>query len=84
MARPKRDESEAIPKKQKLALQFSSFREANGLSQTLLAEIIGVSRRTIQSVEAANILPQEGTLEKFEKLRDKYRKEGKPVGKISK
>lgn len=77
MARPKRDQIEVEPEIKRLAIEFSEFRNKNNLSQKLLAEIIGVSRRTIQSVEAAKILPQKGTLKKFEDLRAKYAAEGK-------
>ena len=82
MARPKRDENEVEPEKKRLAIEFSEFRNQNNLSQKLLAEIIGVSRRTVQSVEAAQIIPQKSTLQKFEDLRVKYRSEGKPTGEI--
>jgi len=34
--------------------------------------VIGISRRTIQSIEAARIIPQKKTLEAFKKLKDKY------------
>ncbi len=81
MARPKRDNTEVEPEMKRIALEFSTFRQANNLSQKLLAEIIDVSRRTIQSIEAANILPQKATVKKFEELRDKYEVEGKPTGR---
>lgn len=80
MARSKRDAAEAEPEMQRLAIEFSEFRSQNNLSQKLLAELIGVSRRTIQSVEARRIVPQKATLKKFEDLREKYAQEGKPTG----
>ena len=83
MARPKRDTSEVEPEIKRLAIEFSEFRNLNNLSQKLLAEIIGVSRRTIQSVEAGKILPQKATLKKFEALRAQYAAEGKPTGQKS-
>ena len=77
MARPKRDNTDLESEMKRRAIEFSKFRNQNNLSQKLLAEIINVSRRTIQSVEAAKILPQKGTLKKFENLRAKYAAEGK-------
>ncbi len=79
MARPKRDPS-ADKDKKKFAKEWKAFRKKNNLSQQLLAEITGVSRRTIQTIEAGKEIPQKGTLEKFEQLREKYRAEGKPTG----
>jgi transcriptional regulator with XRE-family HTH domain len=81
MARTKRDNAEAQPEMKRLAIEFSTFREQNNLSQKLLAEIIGVSRRTIQSLEAATIIPHAATLKKFNELRDKYASEAKLSGR---
>jgi DNA-binding XRE family transcriptional regulator len=72
MARPKRDNNAAEPEMKRIAIEFSQFRTENNLSQKLLAEVIGISRRTIQSIEAARIIPQKKTLEAFKKLKDKY------------
>lgn len=80
MTRPRRDDAEFGPEMKRLAIEFSEFRQANNLSQKLLAELIGVSRRTIQNVEASRRLPQKGTLKKFEELRETYKTEGKPTG----
>jgi DNA-binding XRE family transcriptional regulator len=77
MARPKRNQAKAEPQMKQLAVEFSEFRDQNNLSQKLLAEVIGISRRTIQSIEAGTILPHRATLEAFNKLREKYKAEGK-------
>ena len=77
MARPKRDNTSVEPEMKRLAVEFSQFRQDNNLSQKLLAEVIGISRRTIQSVEAGRILPHKQTLDAFEKLKLKYAAEGK-------
>ena len=77
MARPKRDNSAIEPEMRDLAIQFSQFRQDNNLSQKLLAEVIGISRRTIQSIEAARRLPHAATLKKFNELRLKYQAERK-------
>ena len=55
--------------------------KSNLITQNKLAEITGISRRTIQSVVAGAIIPQEETLQAFKKLQDIYEKEGKPTGK---
>jgi DNA-binding XRE family transcriptional regulator len=82
MARPKRTlDSELEKEMQKTAREWTKLREMNKLSQTFLSEIIGVSRRTIQSIEAGSIIPQAATRKKFEDLRAKYEHEGKPTGK---
>jgi DNA-binding XRE family transcriptional regulator len=82
MPRTKRVVDEEIKQEMnRLAIEFKRFRENNTLSQKFLAEIIKVSRRTIQMIESGAILPQEGTLKKFEDLRSKYESEGKKTGK---
>lgn len=82
MARPKREMDADLEKEmQRTAADFKRFRDKNKLSQKFLSEIINVSRRTIQSIESAGIIPQAGTMKKFEELRAKYEAEGKPTGK---
>jgi DNA-binding XRE family transcriptional regulator len=82
MARPKRVIDTSVKKEMNsIASQWRRFRSANALSQKFLAEITGVSRRTIQSIESGAILPQQRTLDAFESLRVKYESEGKPTGK---
>ena len=83
MARPKRDPS-ADKEKVKISLEWQRFRADNKLSQKFLAEIIGISRRTIQSIEAGEIIPQNRTLDAFKELQDKYESEGKSTGKRKK
>jgi len=83
VARPKRDNTSVEPEMKRLAVEFSQFRQDNNLSQKLLAEVIGISRRTIQSVEAGRILPHKQTLDAFEKLKLKYASEGKSKHKKS-
>jgi DNA-binding XRE family transcriptional regulator len=82
MPRTKRVVDEEIKQEMnRLATEFKRFRSANTLSQKFLAEIIKVSRRTIQMIESGAILPQASTLQKFEDLREKYESEGKKTGK---
>jgi len=63
------------------AAEWSSFRAQNLLSQKFLAEIIGVSRRTVQHVETEKHIPHQRVIDAFEKLQKKYAAEGKPTGK---
>lgn len=60
---------------------WRSFMENNKLSQKMLSEITGISRRAIQYVVAGTRVPQKETLQAFAKLQAKYEREGKPTGK---
>jgi len=63
------------------AVSWVKFREANKLSQRFLAEIIGISRRTIQGIEAGILAhPHPSTLKAFADLREKYLAEGRSDG----
>ena len=82
MARPKRELDATLEKEMdKTAREWTNFRQKNKLSQKFLSEIIGVSRRTIQNIEAGSIIPQAATMQKFLDLRAKYESEGRPTGK---
>jgi len=73
MARTKRIVDEEVKgEMQSIAQTWKSFRIDNALTQKFLAEICGVSRRTIQNIETGTIIPQYATQEKFEELRKKY------------
>jgi len=81
MARPKREINYKVKDEMiAIARTWFRFRQANKLSQNLLAEITGVSRRTIQSIESGKIIPQSATIKAFEELKAKYEAEGKPTG----
>ena len=82
MARPKRELDATLEKEMdKTAREWTNFRQKNKLSQKFLSEIIGVSRRTIQNIEAGTIIAQAATMQKFLDLRAKYESEGRPTGK---
>jgi DNA-binding XRE family transcriptional regulator len=82
MARPKREVDAQLEKEmQQTAASWCKFRDLNKLSQKFLSEIIGVSRRTIQSIEAGKIIPQAATVSKFEELVARYEAEGKRTGR---
>lgn len=82
MARPKRELDADLEKEMdRTAKEWKRFREANKLSQKFLSEIIGISRRTIQSIESGQIIPQQRTVDAFKTLQTRYDNEGKPTGR---
>ena len=80
MGRPKNDlkpTSEMLAR----AKEWAKFREANLLTQKTLSEVTGISRRTIQNIEAAKeCSPLQRILDAFATLQAKYAAEGKPTG----
>ena len=82
MGRPKREETPEIEKEMKQrSVEWRKFMENNKLTQKFLGELTGISRRTIQSIVAAEIIPQNDTLQAFERLRTKYEDEGRSGGR---
>lgn len=63
---------ESLKQRQKRASDWKRFRRNNLFTQKRLAEIIGVSRRTIQQIEGGHITPQPLTLSRFAVFRKKY------------
>ena len=64
------------------ALEWSQFRADNLFSQYKLADTIGVSRRTVQNIEAGILAdPHKATLDAFKQLQEIYAKEGKSDGR---
>ena len=64
------------------ALEWRTFRTQNKLSQKFLAEIINISRRTVQNIEAGILAdPHQRTLDAFKQLQGKYAAEGKSDGR---
>ena len=81
MGRHKKDPTPTAEMKQR-ALEWQRFRTANMLSQKLLAEVTGISRRTIQNIEAATeCSPHQRVLDAFSKLQATYEREGKKTGR---
>jgi DNA-binding Xre family transcriptional regulator len=68
---------EVIEERKKLAQKLKDFMANNLFTEKKLADVIGVSRRTIQMMKAAAATPHTSTLEKLEKLLLKYKLEGK-------
>ena len=82
MARPKRELDADLEKEMKTrAKEWRKFMSMNLFTQAKLADLTGISRRTIQCVVAGAIIPQDETLQAFTKLQDIYEEEGKPTGK---
>ena len=81
MGRPRRD-TKPTPEMLALAKELKRFRAANLLSQNALAEVTGISRRTIQHIESAmEESPHQRVLDALKKLQSKYANEGRPSGK---
>jgi transcriptional regulator with XRE-family HTH domain len=55
--------------------EWRRFRKENLLTQIRLAEVLGISRRTVQLIEAGRVTPFPGTLRKFLALKAKYEHE---------
>lgn len=54
------------------AQEWKVFRANNMFTQRRLAQVIGCSRRTVQQVEGAYVVPHLQTLRNFEALKAKY------------
>jgi len=64
------------------AREWRRFRFDNMLSQNTLSDVIGISRRTINNIEAGiEVNPHKRTLDAFSALQAVYEREGKPCGK---
>ena len=72
MPRRKPDEYD-LQAREQLAEEMKSFRRNNLFQQKRLAEILNLSRRTIQMIEAGLITPHPSTLEAIRALFKKYR-----------
>ena len=59
------------------ANEWIDFRKDNLFTQIRLAEVLGLSRRTVQMIEAGKITPHPNTLRLFEALQSKYRANAK-------
>jgi hypothetical protein len=81
MGRRKKDATITVEMKQRAA-EWQRFRKANLLSQKMLGEITGISRRTIQNIEAAmECSPHQRVLDAFSALQARYEAEGKKTGR---
>lgn len=64
--------SDEQQQRRKRAQNWKLFRKNNFLSQRKLAEIVGISRRTVQLVEGEYITPKPQTLHRFATFKRKY------------
>jgi DNA-binding XRE family transcriptional regulator len=81
MGRHKKDPTPTIEMKQRAA-EWRRFRTDNLLSQKRLSEVIEISRRTIQNIEAAQeCSPHQRVLDAFAALQARYEREGKKTGR---
>ena len=71
MPRPKPTEEDLLERRTRRE-EWLKFRKDNLFTQVKLAEILEISRRTVQFIEAAELTPLMSTLRKFLALKAKY------------
>jgi DNA-binding XRE family transcriptional regulator len=71
MSRPKPDEEDLRERKLR-QIEWREFRRNYLFTQTKLAGILGISRRTVQKIEAAQVTPYAETLRRFKTLQAKH------------
>lgn len=71
MPRPK-PTADDLKERKTRAKEWRTFRRSFKVTQRKLEDILGISRRTIQMVEAAKISPHAATLTKFEITKNRY------------
>ncbi len=59
------------------AEEWKRFRQTSLITQRKLAERLGLSRRTIQQIEAAQVTPHISTLRRFDSFRQLHEREAK-------
>lgn len=74
MPRPKPDEID-LEQRVERQHEWRTFRTRYLFSQKKLAEVLGISRRTVQEIEAGRITPHMETLRLFSRLKAKYEAE---------
>lgn len=57
-----------------LSQEVKDFRRDNIMNQKTLAEVLNLSRRTIQMIEGGAITPHPATIQVFRDLAEKHRK----------
>jgi DNA-binding XRE family transcriptional regulator len=63
------------------ARDWKTFRKTFLFTQKFLADTVGISRRTIQEIEAGNITPHPATLRTFHTFRMKHESNNHPKKK---
>lgn len=74
MPRPKPTEDD-LNERQTRRQEWARFRKEFLFTQVKLADILEISRRTVQFIEAGELTPLPSTLRKFNALKAKYQQE---------
>ena len=74
MARPKPTEEDLATRETRRA-EWKQFRKEYLFTQVRLAEVLGISRRTVQLIERGSVTPLARTLHRFKTLLAKYKNE---------
>lgn len=74
MPKPKPTE-EDLKDRQTRRQEWTRFRKEFLFTQTKLADVLGISRRTVQFIEAGELTPLTSTLRRFNALKAKYHEE---------
>jgi len=72
MPRPK-PSKEDLQERKKLAAAVKQFAKDNLFTEIKLAEVLGLSRRTVQMIKAAKVTPHPSTLHSINGLFAKYK-----------
>jgi predicted transcriptional regulator len=75
MPRPKTTDAD-LQEREKRKKEWRQFRKEHLFTQVNLAEFLGISRRTVQLVEAGRVSPFPGTLRRFLALKAKHEQGG--------
>jgi hypothetical protein len=76
MARPKPTKQD-LKDRDTRAQDIKAFMRKFLFTEVRLAEVLGVSRRTIQMIKAGSVTPHPKTLRLWIQIRDKYEREAK-------
>lgn len=68
--------SQDLEKREERARVWRQFRKDYLFTQKRLADIVGISRRTVQQIEAGTITPQSNTLRLFLVIKKKHETHG--------
>jgi DNA-binding XRE family transcriptional regulator len=66
---------EDLKEREDRRLEWKKFRKDRLFTQSKLAEVLGLSRRTVQLIEAGKVSPFPETLRKFQALKARHSSE---------
>jgi predicted transcriptional regulator len=72
MSRPKPTKDD-LKDREKLAIAVKKFAKENLFTEVKLADVMGVSRRTIQMIKAAKVSPNQETMKKWRRIIEQYK-----------